>query len=336
MGSPFRLGSAELHNNNLASGITVPNFGTMSFDPKSLALFVRVAALGAIGKAGAELGLSRTAATQRIRDLEGLLGTQLLHRTTRSVALSADGEVFLAHARRILAEIDETFSNLQKDPVTVGGELRVASSASFGRKHLAPLVGDFLALYPKLSLQLHLSDTAFDIVENGFDLAIRLGELSPSSLKARCIGNSTRIVVASPSYLERCGRPETPDDLRRHNCIIRSDVRIWTKRGPNGRVEDVKVAGNFGTNLAEAVTEAALSGVGLARKCRWEVAEHLESGALKVVLPDYTVLPEWSIFAVRPPAPTLPIRVRLFTDFIADLFAKTPALMSTAPRGVNR
>ncbi len=309
----------------------------MSLDPKSLALFVRVAAVGAIGKAGAELGLSRTAATQRVRDLEASVGTQLLHRTTRSVALSADGEVFLAHAKRILSDIDEAFSELQRDPATVSGELRVASSASFGRKHLAPLVGEFMERYPRLSIQLHLSDGVFDIVENGFDLAVRLGDLSPSSLKARRIADSARIVVAAPNYLSRCGMPEMPDDLRRHNCIIRSDARMWTKRGPDGRIHDVKVSGNFATNLAEAVTEAALSGVGLARKCRWEVTEHLDSGALVEVLPEYTVLPEWSIYAVRPPAPTLPMRVRLFTNFIADRFEQTPTLApSTLPKGAKR
>lgn len=298
----------------------------MSLDPKSLELFVRVVALGAIGKAGAELGLSRTAATQRIQDLETAVGTQLLHRTTRTVSLSVDGEIFLGHARRILEDIEDAFSDLQNDPATVSGELRVASSASFGRKHIAPYVAQFLGQYPRLSLQLHLSDSTFDIVENGFDLAIRLGEFSPSTLKARKVGESARIMVAAPSYLARNGTPSVPTELRDHNCLIRSDVRTWTTRGPDAQIEDVKVSGNLNTNLAEAVTEAALSGMGIARKCLWEVVEHLEAGELAEVLPDYTVLPEWGIYAVRSPSRTPPPRVRAFTDFIADKFKEITAI----------
>lgn len=298
----------------------------MSLDPKSLELFVRVVALGAIGKAGAELGLSSTAATQRIQDLETTLGTQLLHRTTRTVSLSVDGEVFLGHAQRILDDIEDAFSDLQNDPATISGDLRVASSASFGRKHVAPYMAEFLDLHPNLSLQLHLSDSAFDIVENGFDLAIRLGEPSSSTLKMRRIGESARIMVAAPEYLARRGMPASPTDLRDHDCLIRSDIRSWTTRGPDGAIANVKVSGKFNTNLAEAVTEAALSGMGIARKCRWEVVEHLEDGSLKEVLHEHTVLPEWGIFAVRPPSRTPPPRARAFTDFIAAKFKEIEAI----------
>lgn len=298
----------------------------MSLDPKSLELFVRVVALGAIGKAGAELGLSSTAATQRIQDLETMVGTQLLHRTTRTVSLSVDGEVFLGHAVRILEDIEDAFSDLQNDPATISGELRVASSASFGRKHLAPYMAEFLNLYPNLSLQLHLSDSAFDIVENGFDLAIRLGEPSSSTLKMRRIGESARIMVAAPAYLTYQGAPATPMDLRHHECLIRSDIRNWATRGPDGAVANVKVSGKFNTNLAEAVTEAALSGMGIARKCRWEVVEYLEDGSLTEVLPGHTVLPEWGIFAVRSPSRTQPPRARAFTDFIAGKFKEIEAI----------
>ncbi len=298
----------------------------MSIDLRSLELFVRVASVGAIGKAGAELGLSRATATQRIQELETAVGVQLLHRTTRSVSLSVDGEAFLAHATQILGDIDEAMSDLQSDPASVRGELRIAGSASFGRKFLAPFVAEFLQRYPKLSVQLHLSDTTFDIVENGFDLAVRLGRLSPSTLKARRVGESPRIVVASPAYLAKHGTPLSPSDLEKHNCLIRSDVRTWSKRGPDGHVHDVKVNGSFATNLAEAVTEAALSGVGIARKCLWEISEHMANGDLIEVLPDYTVLPEWDISVVRPPSRTPPARVRAFTEYIAQKFRNVPSL----------
>ncbi|MEM8976470.1 MAG: LysR substrate-binding domain-containing protein [Pseudomonadota bacterium] len=298
----------------------------MHFDPKSLELFVRVASLGAIGKAGAELGFSRTAATQRIQDLEQTVGVQLLHRTTRSVSLSVDGEAFLGHARRILQDMEDALSEFQSDPASVSGELRIASSASFGRKHLAPHITEFLSLYPKVSVQLHLSDSAFDIVENGYDLAIRLGELAPSMLKAHRIGDSARIVVASPKYLQLHGAPTTLNDLRDHNCLIRSDVRTWKKRGSDGRIEDFKVTGNFDTNLAEAITEAALSGLGIARKCKWEVSEYLAAGELVEILSDYTVLPEWGIYAVRSPSRSQPPRARAFTEFIMKKFQDVEAI----------
>ncbi len=298
----------------------------MSLDPKSLELFVRVVALGAIGKAGSELGISSTAATQRIQDLETVVGTQLLHRTTRTVSLSVDGEVFLGHALRILEDIEDAFSDLQSDPATISGELRVASSASFGRKHLAPYMAEFLDLYPNLSVQLHLSDSTFDIVENGFDLAIRLGEPSSSTLKMRRLGESARIMVAAPRYLESWGVPTSPMDLRDHECLIRSDIRSWNTRGPDGAVAKVKVSGKFNTNLAEAVTEAALAGMGIARKCRWEVVERLEDGSLTEVLPEYTILPEWGIFSVRSPSRTPPLRARAFTDFIAGKFKEIASI----------
>ncbi|MEL7171773.1 MAG: LysR family transcriptional regulator [Pseudomonadota bacterium] len=302
----------------------------MDLDLKSVRLFVRVATLGAIGRAGAEFGLSATAATQRIRALEAAVGAQLLHRTTRAVSLSADGEVFLAHAKRIIADIEDAFADMQCSPETIQGELRIACSASFGRKLITPFVHEFLETYPSVSVQLDMSDGVVDIVEQGFDLAIRLGELAPSSLKAKALADSPRMVVAAPSYIARHGRPESLDDLKDHNCLARADIRTWRFRAPEGQTVEARISGNFATNLAEGITEAALSGLGVARKCRWEIAEHLQSGALMPLLQEHTVLPEWRIFAVRPPSHQTPPRVRAFIDFLAS---KLKAASTLAPRG---
>lgn len=298
----------------------------MDLDLKSVRLFVRVVALGAIGKAGAEFGISATAATQRIRALEDAVGVQLLHRTTRAVSLSTDGEIFLEHAKQISASVDSAFADLQFEPDAVKGELRVASSASFGRKHITPYIAEFLDQYPNISVQLDMSDGVVDVVEQGLDIAIRLGELAPSTLKARKLGVSPRIVVASPKYVERFGKPETIDDLKSHNCLARADIRTWRFRTQENIIRDVRIDGNFATNLAEGVTEAALSGLGVARKCKWEIEEHLESGELVEILYDYTILPEWSIFAVRSPSKQPPPRVRVFTEFLEAKFRKTPSL----------
>ena len=294
----------------------------MSLDLKSVELFVRVAKLGAMGKAGAEFGLSPTATTQRIRALEKTLGTPLLNRTTRVVTLSADGEVFLTHAQKIVSDIEDAISDVQSDTSVVRGELRIAGSASFGRRFIAPYVGEFLEAHPESSILLHLSDTVFDIVEHGYDLAIRLGTPTSSTLQSRKLAPNPRIVVATPAYLERCGIPRHPDDLRAHNCLTLGETRSWTMAAPDGTVSETKVQGNFSTNYAEAVTEGVLSGIGIARKCQWEIAEHLAAGTLVPVLEGYTILPEWNVFALRPPAKQAPARVRIFTDFLKSKYAE--------------
>lgn len=298
----------------------------MTLDLKSLELFVRVAAAGAIGKAGAEFGLSRTAATQRIQALEADVGVQLFHRTTRTLSLTGDGESFLEHAKRILEDVEEALSDTQKDPRAMKGELRIASSASFGRKHIAPYVSDFLAAHPCLSLQLSLSDSVVDLVNGGFDLSIRLGELAPSSLKVRRLASSPRIIVAAPSYIASNELPKNPADLAAHNCLMRGDVRAWKLRAPDGSIQDYKAVGNFASDSAEAITEAALTGLGVARKCKWEITEQLDAGTLVQILKDYTVMPEWSVFAVRSPSHHLPARVRAFTDFLKERLRSEPSL----------
>ncbi|MEM7399275.1 MAG: LysR family transcriptional regulator [Pseudomonadota bacterium] len=298
----------------------------MSLDIKSLDLFVRVADVGAIGKAGAEVGLSRTAATQRIQALEAELGVQLFHRTTRALSLTSDGETFLGHAKRIIESVEEALSDAQKDPRAINGELRIASSASFGRQHIAPHIAEFLDIHPGISIQLSLSDISIDLVNGGFDLSIRLGELAPSSLKARRLAASPRIIVAAPCYMARHKMPETPNDLSAHNCLMRGGVKAWKLLGPDGKVRDYKAMGNFDSDSAEAITEAAQTGLGIARKCKWEITEQLETGSLVQILDAYTIMPEWSVFAVRSPSRHLSARVRAFTDFLKAKFEADPSL----------
>ncbi|MEM8836830.1 MAG: LysR family transcriptional regulator [Pseudomonadota bacterium] len=298
----------------------------MDLDLKSLRLFVRIAALGAIGRAGAEFGLSATAATQRVRALEKALGVSLLHRTTRAVSLSADGEIFLEHAKRIVGNVEAALSDIQCEPDSIRGSLRIASSASFGRLQIMPHIAEFLEAFPKVSIQLDLSDDTVDMVEQGFDLAIRLGELAPSTLKARPLGVSPRVLVAAPSYLHSHGQPESLEDLKHHNCLARADVRTWKFRTPDNTIQEARINGNFATNLAEGITIGAVTGIGIARKCKWEIADQLQSGALETVLDDYVVVPEWKVFAVRSPSNQPPPRVRAFTDFLEKKFTSVPAL----------
>jgi DNA-binding transcriptional LysR family regulator len=288
----------------------------MSLEPTTLELFVRVAALGAFGKAGREFGLSPTAATQRIKGLEAELGAKLFNRTTRAVALTADGEVFLGHARRIIASVEDARSDLSGGTSTIKGELRVAGSASFGRRYLAPYIAEFLRVYPNVRVRLELSDGIVDIVEQGFDIALRIGALASSSLVARKLVENPRLLVASPAYFEKAGCPQQPEHLASHNCIVLADNRNWKLRGRTGELHEVRVSGNFTTNYGEVITEAALAGSGIALKSRWDIRDSLAEGSLLPVLEEYTVEPTWSLWAVRPPGQIVPSRVRAFIDFM--------------------
>ncbi len=288
----------------------------MNLDLKSVKLFIRVAALGAIGRAGRDFGYSPTAASQRIQLLEEALGTKLLNRTTRRVSLSADGEKFLAHARKIVDDIEDAVTDLQDSRKTVSGELRVTASASFGRRYVAPFVGEFLRDHPGASVNLELSDGVFDIVQHGFDLALRIGTLAPSTLMARKIADNPRILVASPDYIKARGVPTSAKQLSDHNCLLLGETRTWQLRDSNGKQSAVSVRGNFTTSYGEAVTEAAVSGAGIALKSRWDIADQLSAGALVEVLADHVVEPEWSLWAVRPPGRIVSARVQVFTEFI--------------------
>ncbi|MFN3226688.1 MAG: LysR substrate-binding domain-containing protein [Hyphomicrobiales bacterium] len=301
----------------------------MSFDLKTLELYVRVAAVGAIARAGLELGFSATTSSQRIQALEAQIGCKLLNRTTRSVSLSADGELFLAHAKKILADVDDAITDMQGSETNLRGELRVAASASFGRKYIAPHIGEFLRLHPDVSINLELSDTTFDIVQHGFDLAIRIGALAPSTLMARKIADNPRILVASADYLKVSGTPTSPAELSNHNCIVLNENRIWGLRDSDGTTTEVRIQGNFTTSYGEALTEAASAGTGIALKSKWDVLEQLIDGTLVPVLPRFAVEPEWSVWAVRPPGRLMSARVRVFTEFIENKLA-TALVQSSA------
>lgn len=297
----------------------------MALEPSTLELFTRVASLGAFGKAGREFGLSPTAATQRIKGLEAELGVKLFNRTTRAVALTADGELFLGHAKRIIESIEDARSDLSGGVKNIKGELRVAGSASFGRRYIAPYVAEFLRAYPNVQVRLELSDGIVDIVEQGFDLALRIGTLASSSLVARKLADNPRLLVASPAYIERVGRPSQLEDLASHNCIVLGENRNWKLRDTTGDIHELRVSGNFTTNYGEVTTEAALADVGIALKSLWDIRHLLADGSLVPVLENYTVEPVWGLWAVRPPGDMVPARVRAFIDFMELKFSELEA-----------
>ncbi|WP_417248909.1 LysR substrate-binding domain-containing protein [Celeribacter sp.] len=288
----------------------------MSFDLKTLELFVRVATLGAIGRAGEEFGMSPTNASQRIKSLETELGVKLLNRTTRAVSLTPDGEVLLENAKRILDDVEDLRTVLTHTAQSVSGHLRVTASASFGRAHIIPYVPEFMRLYPNVTLDLNLTDTVVDIVEQGYDMAFRIGALPPSSLLAQKIDDNPSWLVASPAYLERAGTPQLPEDLTRHACLTLGKVQNWHLTSADGRQYDVQVGGPLSVNFGDAIGEWVVAGMGIALASLWHAGPDLEAGRLVRVLPDYDILPRSSIWAVRPPGRLMPARVHAFMSFM--------------------
>ncbi len=288
----------------------------MGFDLKNLDLFVRVATLGAIGRAGAEFGLSPTNTTQRLQSLEADLGAKLLNRTTRAVSLTPDGEIFLDYAKRILNDAEDARSALSQTGRNVSGKVRVTASASFARSHIVPFVPCFLAQYPEVSLDLDFSDTPADIVADGYDLAFRIGDLAASSLMAQKIGENPVRLVASPEYLDRVGRPKVPEDLLTHTCLPLRDNRNWQFLGPDGQTSTVRVSGPVRVNFGTALGAWTVAGVGIAVASLWHAGPDIRAGRLETVLDDYRIVPETSIWALRPPGRVMPVRVKAFLDFM--------------------
>jgi DNA-binding transcriptional LysR family regulator len=295
----------------------------MSLDLKNLALFLRVATLGAIGRAGEEFDLSATNASQRIQTLEAELGVKLFHRTTRAVTLTPDGQVFIEHARRILDDVEEAHNVFSGNASVIKGTLRVTMSASFGRSHILPFVPELLHLYPNLKLELDFSDTTIDIIEQGYDIAFRMGELESSSLLARKVDDNPMLLVASPDYLERSGEPKTPEDLMNHSCLPFGRMNVWQLKGEDGKRHDVTVSGPVMVNLGDAIGDLVLAGMGIGLASMWYVGPDLLSGKIVPVLPDYKVWPETKIWAVRPPGRLTPARVKAFLDFMQERIRET-------------
>lgn len=295
----------------------------MSFDLITLRLVVTVDRLGAIGRAGADIGLSATNASQRLKDLEDDLGVQLFNRTTRKISLTADGEEFMAYAIRIVEAAEEARSALSQKAGKVTGTLRVTASATFGQSHIVPHLPEFFEAFPDVEIDLFLSDRVVDIVAGGYNVAFRIGDLATSSLLARKIDSNPVWMVAAPSYLARCGTPETPLDLANHSCLTLGEERGWVFQGPQGEMIEVCPNGPLRTNLGETVGHMALAGMGIARASLWAAGEDIRAGRLVPVLRDYHVLPEAQIWAVRPPERRQHARTRAFVDFMQTRIRET-------------
>ena len=292
---------------------------------QEMAVFSKVVAGGSLSAAARELSLSPAMISRRLAGLEARLGVRLINRTTRSLRLTDEGASYYETCARVLAEIEEADAAASAGRVEPQGALKVAMPASFGHQHLAPLIPDFAARYPKVRLALSLSDRNVSVIEEGFDLAIRIAHLEDSSLAARLLAPNRRVVCASPAYLARHGTPRTPEDLARHNCLTANDfVMSWDYKGPEGKPGSVRVSGRYACDNWEVLREWALAGMGVALKSTWDVHRQLEAGTLVSVCPGYTFGSDVGIYAVYPHRRFLPAKTRVFIEFLAASFGPEP------------
>ena len=288
-----------------------------------LEIFARVVSAGSMSAAGRELGLSPAVVSKRVRRLEDRLGTRLMQRTTRQISLTEAGQGFYERVVAILAGIEEAEAFVSRRSALAHGVLKVSAPTSFGRMHIAPHINAFMRANPDLGVNLMLRDEFVDIVGDGYDLAIRIAELSDSSLVARKLAPVRRILVASPDYIGRHGKPKDIADLEHHICLPPHNNDSWKLEGPEGQILH-RPLGPLQTNSSEVVREAVIGGVGIALRSTWDIGMELSDGRLIQVLPAYEGSRNVAIHAVYASRRFLPAKVRLFIDYLADLYGPTP------------
>ena len=290
-----------------------------------LEIFARVARTGNMSAAGREMGLSPAVVSKRISLLEDKLNVRLFQRTTRQLTLTETGEGYFKRVVDILNLIEEAENFVNRRNTTPRGLLKVTAPTSFSRLHIAPFLPAFLAKFPEIELEFHLTDNFVDIIREGFDVAIRIGELQDSSLVQRKLAADTRVICASQKYLDTAeqGVPATLADLDFHNCLSAGAQDYWRLEGPDGQ-HQLRVKGNIRSNSFEFMREALLSGLGLGLRSTWDIGAELKSGALKVVMPEYRGSSNVAIYAVYPCRDFMPEKVNVFIEYLAALYGPEP------------
>ncbi len=289
---------------------------------KQIESFAAVATKGSLTTAALAEGVAPAVIGRRIDALEERLGVKLLLRTTRRITLTHEGSAFLEDCQRLLADLANAEASVSAGGVKASGHVRVTAPAGFGRRHVAPLVPGFVAQHPDVSVSLNLSDRVVDIVNEGFDCAVRVGDLPDSSLVSVRLADNRRLCVAAPAYLARAGTPATPAELTRHACLtLSSDVsqsRGWAF-SVDGEIQHLRPGGPLDCNDGQVLHEWCLRGLGIAWRSTWEVEQDVAAGRLQVLLADFAA-PANGIYAVFAQRKHLPLRVRLWIDFIKHSF----------------
>lgn len=289
---------------------------------KQIESFVSVAVRGSLTAAALAEGVAPAVVGRRIDALEERLGVKLLVRTTRKISLTHEGSAFLEDCQRLLADLSNAEASVTAGGVKASGFLRVTAPAGFGRRHVAPLVPRFIGMHPEVSVSLNLGDRVVDIVNESYDCAVRVGDLPDSSLVSVRLADNRRLCVATPSYLQRAGVPRHPSELARHECLtLSSDAsqsRGWAFT-VDGAVTHLRPSGRLNCSDGQVLHDWCLQGLGIAWRSTWEVEQEVAQGRLVTVLDDFAAPPN-GIYAVFPQRKHLPLRVRLWIDFLKHTY----------------
>ena len=293
----------------------------------AMSMYVRVVETGSFSAVAREMNTTQPTVSKNIAELENWLGAKLLNRSTRSLHLTEAGSDYYERCLSILLDVEEAEQNIGQLQTQAKGSLRINTVVAFGRLHIMPLLGDFLQLYPDIKIEILLNDRVIDLVEEGVDLAIRMGPLADSSLIAKKLTACSMVTVATADYLNKQGRPKHPSDLKQHNCILYNGRDNYRQLDylENGELFHVRVDGNISSNNSEAIRGALLSSYGIALVPKWLVGDALMDGRLEAVLSEFSPQ-EHDIFAVYPPGRHLPSKARLFLDFLAEKIGHCPQI----------
>ena len=295
---------------------------------KQLSSFVSVVTRGSLSAAARAEGLAPAIMGRRLDALEERLGVKLLVRTTRRITLTHEGSAFLEDCQRLLADLASAEASVSAGGVKASGHLRITAPAGFGRRHVAPLVPRFRELHPEVTISLNLSDRVVDLAGEAVDCAVRVGDLPDSSLVSVRLADNRRLCVATPGYLQRCGRPQRPQDLARFDCLsLSSDAsqsRGWAfqvGRGEGSELVHIRPAGPLDCSDGQVLHDWCLRGLGIAWRSTWEVEAEVAAGTLVSILEEFAA-PPIGIYAVFAHAKHLPLRVRLWIDFLKHHYAQ--------------
>lgn len=290
--------------------------------------FVRSVETGSFTQVAREQGQSQPTVSRQIGTLEDHLGVRLMQRTTRALTLTEEGRAYYAHARALLDAAEQAALAVRPGAALVSGLLRIAAPLAFARLHLMPRLGAFLTAHPDLRTDWILGDRPVDLVEEGVDVAIRIGAVTDQSLIARRIGRTRRLTLAAPDYLARRGRPRAPADLHRHDCIVYTGLATrdeWRFSDAGGAPVSVRVSGRVQVSASEGMRTAVLEGLGIAVCPTWLFSGEIEEGLLVPLLADFEPAP-LPIQAVMPSRRMVTPRVRAFVDYVAEEFRRDPRL----------
>ena len=293
---------------------------------ENMSTFIRVVEAGSISGAADRLGVAKSAVSRRLKELEAHLGVELFHRTTRRMNLTDTGRAFYHQSVRILEDVLEAELATSQAHGTLSGSLKIALPSTFGIMHMGPAINEFLREHPQIEFDLDFNDREVDLIQEGFDLAIRIAKLPDSSLIARRLAPVQTVICASPSYIEQMGAPQTPDELVGHRCLVYSllsDYEYWYVTDSDGKEIKTKIQPYLKASTGEFLRDAAVEGMGIIMVPSFIAYKQIESGALVQILNDY-ISPKIDAYAIYPQTRHLSQRVRAFVDFLVNRFSGTP------------